>query len=102
MLKSFKRSHIIIAALALAAGLSVTVWLLVRTTYDEHVTNCEKALTKSATEKNRPDACEELSQNDYDTLRVGWALENALDGMSKKERDTLDYYDNGTIDGSIG
>lgn len=96
------RPVIIVIALVIAAGIGATVWAFARTTYDEHVQNCEKALTKSATKTDRPDACEELSQDDYDTLLMGWALENAMDGMSKKDRDTLDYFDDGSINGSIG
>lgn len=63
---------------------------------------CQAALSSKATKTDRPDACEDLSQADYDTLLTDWALKNALDGMSKKDRDTLDYYDDGSIDGSIG
>ena len=45
------------ATLVIAAGIAITVWLIVRPSYDDHVTACEKALTKSATKTDRPDAC---------------------------------------------
>lgn len=32
---------------------------------------------------------------------MDWTLKHALDDMSKKDRDTLDYYDDGSINGSI-
>jgi hypothetical protein len=90
-----------VATLVVAAGVAVTVWLLVRPSYDDHVKACEKALTKSATKTDRPDACEPLSQDDYDTLLMGWALDSVLDDMPKKDRDLLDYHDDGSINGSL-
>lgn len=39
-----------------------------------------------------------MKKNDYDVLVIA----TAIDGLSKKDRDTLDYFDNGSIDGSIG
>jgi hypothetical protein len=68
----------------------------------EEQADCEKALTSAATKTNRPDACKGLSQKDYDTLLMGWALENAIDGMSQEDRDLLDYSDDGELNGSIG
>lgn len=101
-MRNFKRAHVIIAALVIAAGVAVTVWLLVRPTYDEMVKDCEKAINSSSTKTDRPEACEGLSQDDYDTLHMGWILHNTLDDMPKKDRDTLDYFDDGSINGSIG
>ncbi|MBV1936520.1 hypothetical protein KUF83_08070 [Streptomyces sp. BV286] len=95
------RTVLIVVALVVAAGVGSTVWAFARTTYDEHVANCEKALTSAATKMDRPDACEALSQDDYDTLHMAWVMQNAFDEMPKKERDTLDYYDDGSINGSL-
>lgn len=67
----------------------------------EQRTDCQKALSPAASKTNRPDACDDLSKKDYDALLLDWALERSLDKMSKKDRDTLDYYDDGTINGSI-
>ncbi|MEV0691791.1 hypothetical protein [Streptomyces sp. NPDC050388] len=68
----------------------------------EQQADCQKALTSEATKTNRPDACKGLSQDDYDALLMAWALKNALNEMPKKDRDTLDYYDDGKLNGSIG
>jgi hypothetical protein len=97
----FKRSHII-GALVVAAGVALTAWLIIRPTHDEMAKACEKALNSSSTKTHRPDACKDLSQEDYDTLLTGWVLENVLDDMPKSDRDRLDYYDDGSINGSIG
>jgi hypothetical protein len=96
------RPVIIVTALVVAAGLAATIWAFMRPTHDEIVNRCQKAIDSSATKTHRPDACKDLSQDDYDTLLMGWALENAMDGMSKKDRDTLDYFDDGSINGSTG
>lgn len=96
-----RRTILIIASVVVViAGVGLTVWLLTRPTYAETLKTCEKALaaqTKAGV-KGRPSACEDVKEDDYSEILVG----NALDGMSKKDRDMLDYYDNGTIDGSIG
>jgi hypothetical protein len=68
---------------------------------DEIAKECEAALTEKATKANRPPECEGLSQKNYDAVLMNWALKNALDEMPKKQRDTLDYYDDGSINGSI-
>ena len=90
------------ATLVVVAGVAAAVWLLVKPSYDDHVKACQKALTKSATKTDRPDACEPLSQDDYDTLLMASILDGVLDDMPKKDRDMLDYYDDGSINGSIG
>jgi len=69
---------------------------------DQIAEECQAALTAEATKTDRPDACEGLSQEDYDTLLTGWVLKHTLDGMPKEERDLLDYSDDGSINGSIG
>ncbi|MEU3536807.1 hypothetical protein AB0E70_35320 [Streptomyces murinus] len=61
----------------------------------------QKALNSTFTKGHRPNACKSLSQDDYDTLLADWAVKHALDSMSKEDRDTLDYYDDGSINGSI-
>lgn len=63
--------------------------------------DCEKALTSAATKTNRPDACKDLSQEDYETLLMGWALNNAIDDMPQQDQDLLDKYDDGELNESI-
>ena len=68
----------------------------------EQQADCEKALTSTATKTNRPDACKDLSQKDYDTILMGWALENAINDMPEQDQDVLDKYDDGELNDSIG
>lgn len=63
--------------------------------------DCKAALTESSTKTDRPAACDDLSQEDYDALLMAYALNNALKDMPKKDRDLLDYHDDGSINGSI-
>lgn len=62
---------------------------------------CQASLTTSATKTDRPEACEDLSQEDYDTLLTAWVLKHTLDGMPQEDRDLLDYSDDGSINGSL-
>jgi hypothetical protein len=96
-----KRRNLIVAAvLAVALALGGTVYWISRPSYDEIVKGCQKALAaqSKAGGKGKPSACNDVKKDDYDTLVIA----SVIDGMSKKDRDLLDYYDNGTIDGSIG
>lgn len=68
----------------------------------EQQADCQKALSPAATETHRPDACKDLSEDDYQTLLTAWVLKHAIDDMPKKDQDTLDYYDDGEINGSVG
>ncbi|MCX4649355.1 MULTISPECIES: hypothetical protein [unclassified Streptomyces] len=68
----------------------------------EQQADFQKALSSSATKTNRPEACKSLRQEDYDTLLTAWVLKHAIDDMPKKDQDTLDYYDDGEINGSVG
>lgn len=44
-------------------------------TQDEIAADCEKALSSAATKTNRPDACDGLTQDNYDALLMHWALQ---------------------------
>lgn len=96
-----RRLAIITAVLVIAAGAAVAIWLMVRPSYDDMVKDCQKALTASATKTHRPDACKGLKQDDYDTLLMAWTLKHALADMPKDDRDALDRYDDGSINGSL-
>jgi len=96
-----RRNLIIIAAVAVAAlAIAGTVVWMNATPYSETLSKCQKALVAQtkAGGKGKPSACKDVKQDDYDDL----VMANVIDGMSKEDRDMLDYYDNGTIDGSIG
>lgn len=95
-----RKPIIIVAAVSVAASLAFVVWWVVTPSYDETVKSCQKALvaqTKAGV-TGKPSACSGVERDDYEAIVVA----NAIDGMSEKDRDMLDYYDNGTIDGSIG
>ena len=98
-----RRRTTIITAAAITvagAGTGLGIWLA-QPSYDDMVKDCQKALTPSATKTHRPDACEGVKQDDYDTLLMAWTLKNAIKDMPKDERDTLDYYDDGSVNGSL-
>ncbi|MGY4994073.1 hypothetical protein [Streptomyces sp. 900105245] len=64
--------------------------------------DCQKAITAATVKsKQRPDACKGLSKEDYNTIEAAWIVHHTYDGMSKKDRDTLDYWDDGSINGSL-
>jgi len=88
----------VVAALAIAG---TVVWMNAKS-YDDTVAACTKALDSASTKTQRPDACEGVKQDDYDALLVGWSLKHAFDDMPKEDQDMLDYYDDGSINGSIG
>jgi hypothetical protein len=69
---------------------------------DEIARDCQAALSEKATKTNRPAECEGLSQDDYDTLLMAWVLKKGLADMPQEDRDMLDYYDDGSINDSIG
>ncbi|AVH59981.1 MULTISPECIES: hypothetical protein [Streptomyces] len=98
-----RRTVLIILSAAVAALViaGAVVWLNAKS-YDDTVAACKKALDSSSTKTHRPSACEGVKQDDYDALLVGWALKHAFDDMPKSDQDMLDYYDDGSINGSIG
>ncbi|MFI6856517.1 hypothetical protein [Streptomyces sp. NPDC050416] len=63
--------------------------------------DCQKALTKASTKTDRPEACKELSQKDYDTILMAWIVDNTIEDMPQKDQDILDLYDDGHVNGSI-
>jgi hypothetical protein len=86
---------------ALLAIITTVVWMNGRS-YEDTVADCKKALGPTSTKTNRPDACDGVKADDYGALLVSYSIQHAFDGLPKTDRDMLDYYDNGTIDGSIG
>ncbi|MER5903003.1 hypothetical protein ABT150_23340 [Streptomyces mirabilis] len=96
-----KRRNLIVAAVTvIALAIGGAVYWISRPSYDEIVKGCTKALAaqQKAGGKGKPSACDDVKEDDYDAL----VLSSVIDGMSKKDRDLLDYYDNGSIDGSLG
>ncbi|MGW3166967.1 hypothetical protein ACWC9Q_29735 [Streptomyces sp. NPDC001142] len=51
----------------------------------EQQADCRDAITASSTKTSRPDACKDLSQDDYDALLTSWALRNS--GVIDKDGD---------------
>jgi hypothetical protein len=97
-----RRRTVLIVLSAAAAALAIAgavVWLTA-TPYSETVSHCKAALVAQtkAGGKGRPAACKDVKDDDYADI----VMANVLDGMSKKDKDLLDYYDDGHINGSIG
>ena len=86
-----------------AAALTAATLLLAALTgcSSYSVEDCQHAVTSHSTKTDRPTECQDLSQKDYETLLLDHAVKEALHGMDKKDRDLLDYYDDGSINGSI-
>lgn len=87
------------AAALTAATLLLTATLTACSSYS--VEDCQHAITSKSTKTDRPTECQDISQKDYETILMNWAVKNALNGMDKKDRDTLDYFDDGSINGSL-
>ncbi|MFB6943201.1 hypothetical protein ACFWGL_17095 [Streptomyces sp. NPDC060286] len=43
----------------------------------EQAADCRDAITATSTKTFRPDACKDLSQDDYNALLMDWALKNS-------------------------
>lgn len=97
------RRTAIISAAAVAivgAATGLGIWLS-QPSYDDIVKGCSKALSSEATKTHRPPACEGVKQDDYDALLMGWVLKRTLADIPKDDRDLLDYYDDGSVNGSL-
>lgn len=100
-----RRSVIIILSVALTAVAAVGAFFWFRAdSYDDKIADCKRLIAAHDFDANPVEeggtlpGCEELKRDDYLAL----LLANTIDDMPKEQRDVLDYYDNGTIDGSIG
>ncbi|MFD5697461.1 hypothetical protein [Streptomyces lasiicapitis] len=96
-----RRTTILIStgALTVAGGITGLILWLNQPSYDDRVQDCAAALKERAEgDKTKPDACEEVKDDDYMAL----VLSTAIDGLPEKDRDTLDYFDDGSINDSIG
>lgn len=95
---------IILSAVVLAIAVAGAVVWLNAESYDDKVAACKKAIAAHdfdadpVAEGGTLPGCEGVKEDDYMAL----ILSNAIDDMPKKDKDTLDYFDNGTIDDSIG
>ncbi|MFI9154509.1 hypothetical protein [Streptomyces sp. NPDC053367] len=95
---------IILSAVVLAIAIAGTVVWLNADSYDDKVADCRKAIAvhdfdaDPVEEGGTLPGCEGVKRDDYMAL----ILSNAIDDMPEKDKDRLDYFDNGTIDGSIG
>jgi hypothetical protein len=83
---------------AVLAIITTVVWMNGRS-YEDTVADCKKALGPTSTKTNRPDACDGVKGR----LRrlLVYSIQNAFDDMPKTDQDTLDYYDDGSINGSL-
>lgn len=99
---SRRTGWIIVASIAAVIAIITTVVWMNGKSYDEMVDDCQNSLTATATTTHRPEACEGLKKDDYETLLIAWSLKNALHDMPQSDQDMLDYYDDGSINGSLG
>ncbi|KAB1979463.1 hypothetical protein [Streptomyces triticiradicis] len=99
---SRRTGWIIVASIAAVLAIVTTVVWMNGRSYEDTVAACKKALNSTSTKTNRPDACQDVKADDYDALLVGWSLQHAFDDLPKTDQDTLDYYDDGSINGSLG
>lgn len=95
-----RRNMIVAAIVAGVLAIGGGAYWLTRPSYDDIVKDCQTALVAQtkAGGKGKPSACEDVKEDDYAAL----VMSNAIDGMSKKDRDMLDYYDDGSINDSLG
>ncbi|KUH38397.1 MULTISPECIES: hypothetical protein [Streptomyces] len=89
------------AAAAVAAALLLATLTACGKSVAEQRADCRAALTKGSTKTNRPEACADLSQQDYDRLLLDWVVESAVKDMPQESQDRLDYHDDGELNGSI-
>lgn len=99
----FKRSHIIIAALVIAAGVAVAAWWIVRPTYADELKRCEKAVAaydfdaNPVAEGDTIPGCEDVDRDDYSALAMhkamgdlGWLDDEGKFDKNKMLEDSLD------------
>lgn len=62
--------------------------------------DCYQAIgERAAGDKSKPKACEALSDDDYQTLLLGWVLkQEGLDEVDEHPEDLLDYGEDGVVD----
>ena len=96
-----QRRTTIISAAAVAVAAAITglvVWLM-QPSYDDIANDCIAALKeRTDTDKSKPEACDGLKEDDYMALVVS----QAFNDLPQKDQDLLDYYDDGSINDSIG
>ncbi|MEV6105720.1 hypothetical protein AB0M28_13535 [Streptomyces sp. NPDC051940] len=95
-----RRTIIITASAAIAAALIwLAIWLS-QPSYDDIVRDCLKALDAqdAAGTKGKPDACSDVKEDDYVALIVSRTFKK----MPVEDQKLLDYYDDGSINDSIG
>lgn len=74
-----RRIHALIAAssVAVAGGITGAVIWLSQPSYDDIVRECATALDKRADDSDTvPDACEDVKDEDYDTLRMAETIDD--------------------------
>lgn len=100
-----RRVWIILSAVAVTALViaAAVVWLNAKS-YDDKVADCKRLIATHdfdadpVEEGGTLPGCEDLKRDDYLAL----VLSHTLDEMPKGDKDVLDYYDDGSINDSIG
>lgn len=94
-----RRIITIISAVAVAAAITGLIVWLSQPSYDDIANDCVAALKERAEgNKSKPEACEGLKEDDYMAL----VISQAFNDLPQKDQNLLDYYDDGSINDSIG
>lgn len=98
---SRRTGWIIVASIAAVIAIVTTVVWMNGHSYRDDLAACRTALEAQtkAGGSGRPDACDGVKKDDYDSLVVGAVIKY---GLGQQDKDTLDYYDDGSINGSLG
>lgn len=61
--------------------------------------DCAAAITDESTKTNRPEQCQDISDDDYELLLMGYILKKeGLDEVDEHPEDLLDYSEDGDVD----
>ncbi|MEV5445244.1 hypothetical protein AB0N23_22290 [Streptomyces sp. NPDC052644] len=86
---------------AVAAALLLATLTACGKSEAEMQADCRAALTEASTKTNRPDACKDLSDEDYELILLHYAVTGAINDMPQEDQDVLDYHDDGKLNDSI-
>lgn len=82
-----------------AAALTAATLLLSLTACGYSADDCAAAIDDSSTKTNRPEQCQDISDDDYELLLMGYILKKeGLDEVDEHPEDLLDYSEDGDVD----
>jgi hypothetical protein len=85
----------------LTAAAIGTALLLALTGCGYTADDCAAAIDETSTKTNRPTECQDISDDDYETLIMGYILEKeGLGNLGEHPEDLEDYAEDGEVDGN--